>query len=162
MEKVCTGRRRGVLARRVRTRWAVWTARAARISDERFDKDLRWIRLAWRLIGHGRAHSENSALERSFAVASRYPVQFLCRNVHVLIHAAARSGVQPEARDKDHGMSILDRSAARLIRIVVCRSLIGRRLDWTIDSAVSYHKASAGVRHSVEVENSVGHDLVWK
>ena len=57
----------------------------------------------------------------------------------------ARSGVQPEASDEDHGNRTLDRGAARLIRarILSGESPIGCRLGWTVDSAVSYHTASA-------------------
>lgn len=63
-----------------------------RISDERFDRDLRRIRLAWRLIGHG---ARTRTIQR-WSGLSRYRIQSLYRDYG----ASATSAAEPRLRGR--------------------------------------------------------------
>ena len=66
-----------------------------RISDERFDRDLRRIRLAWRLIGHG---ARTQTIQR-WSGLSRYRIQALYRDYG----AATASIAEPRLRGPSPG-----------------------------------------------------------
>ncbi len=66
-----------------------------RISDERFDRDLRRIRLAWRLIGHG----ARTQTIRRWSGLSRYRIQSLYRDYG----ATAASLAEPRHRGRSPG-----------------------------------------------------------
>ncbi len=66
-----------------------------RISDERFDRDLRRIRLAWRLIGHG---ARTQTIQR-WSGLSRYRIQSLYRDYG----ATAASVAEPRLRGRSPG-----------------------------------------------------------
>lgn len=94
-KKICTHPQGGGGPAPAKDVWAVWRAKAVRISDERFDRDLRRIRLAWRLIGHG----ARTQTIRRWTGLSEYRIRSLYRDYG----STAASRAEPRHRGRSPG-----------------------------------------------------------